>query len=150
VAIAWIKRNLFWLVSRVAFWSYGKVPIFGPWPASVGIIQHGTLYLVIRRNDGRGFSFPGGLSFPWENEEQTLVREIREETGLLAEQCRFVFRYETSIVMPSRIAVFRAHAAGDVRSSWEGTPEWVELGALQSGIISSQAYIVQRLAAASV
>ncbi len=150
VSIARIKKKLFWLVSRVAFWAYRQAPIFGPWPASVGIIQEGPRFLVIRRNDGRGLSFPGGLGLPWESEEQTLVREVREETGLRAEGCEFAFRYESSSVMPARIAVFRAQAAGATRSSWEGTPEWVEIAELRKNIISSQIYIVERLAAASV
>ena len=150
VAIGRVKKNLFWLVSRVAFWAYRQAPIFGPWRASVGIVQDGTRFLVIRRNDGRGLSFPGGLALPWETEEQTLVREVREETGLRAEGCEFAFRYESSAVMPARIAVFRAQARGEIRGSWEGTPEWVEIAELRESIISSQTYIVERLSAASV
>jgi 8-oxo-dGTP pyrophosphatase MutT (NUDIX family) len=150
VSIKQVKKNLFWLVSRVAFWTYRNAPIFGPWPASVGIIQDRTRFLVIRRNDGRGLSFPGGLAWPWETEEQTLVREVREETGLRAERCEFVFRYESLAMMPARIAVFRAQVTGEIRNSWEGIAEWVEIAELQKSIISSQTYIVERLAAGSV
>jgi 8-oxo-dGTP pyrophosphatase MutT (NUDIX family) len=145
-SIEQFKRRMFWLVARTAFWMYRKAPIFGLLPASVGIIQQGTRFLVIRRNDGRGLSFPGGLAWPWETEEQTLIREVREETGLLPECCEFAFRYESLLVMPARIAVFRAQVTGTARSSWEGTPEWVEIAELQRDIIKSQKYIVERLA----
>jgi 8-oxo-dGTP pyrophosphatase MutT (NUDIX family) len=150
VLIGRLKRNLFWLVSHVAFWSYRQLPIFGPWRASVGIIQDGTRYLVIRRNDGRGLSFPGGLAMPWETEEQTLAREVREETGLRVERCQFAFRYESSAVMPARIAVFRVQAVGAIRNSWEGAPDWVEIAELQKSVIPSQTCIVERLLAGSV
>ncbi len=82
---------------------------------------------------------------PWESEEQTLIREVREETGLHAERCEFAFRYESAAVMPARIAVFRAEARGEIRHSWEGTAEWVKIAELQNSIISSQTYIVEQL-----
>jgi len=87
---------------------------------------------------------------PWESEEQTLTREVREETGLRVERCQFAFRYESSRVMPARIAVFRAQVTGVIRNSWEGNPEWVEVAELQKSVISSQTCIVERLLAGSV
>lgn len=100
---------------------------------------------MIRRNDGRGLCFPGGLAFPWETDEKALVREIREETGLLPEGLEFAFRYESRSDVPVRIAVFEVQASGEVRGSWEGTPEWVEIRQLQQNILKSQKYIVERL-----
>ena len=76
-----LKKNLFWIVSRTALWGYRRVPIFGPLRASLGVIRNAEHVLVIRRNDGRGVCFPGGLSLPWEPDEKTLIREIEEETG---------------------------------------------------------------------
>ena len=101
--------------------------------------------LVIRRNDGRGLSFPGGLAHPWENDERTLVREVQEETGLRVLSCTFAFRYDSSEEIPVRIAVFHTQAEGELRASWEGTPDWVELAEAQRSILGSQKYAVEQL-----
>jgi 8-oxo-dGTP pyrophosphatase MutT (NUDIX family) len=144
-----LKKNLFWIVSRVAFWAYGHAPVFGPLRATVGVIRNASRALVIRRNDGRGLSFPGGLALPWETDEKTLIREIKEETGLLCERFEFAFRYESCADIPARIAVFHVQAAGEIRGSWEGTPEWIEIAELQREVVPSQQYIVERLLAAT-
>jgi 8-oxo-dGTP pyrophosphatase MutT (NUDIX family) len=140
-----VKRNLFWVISRVAFGCYRRVPVFGRLRAAIGIIRDGNRVLVIRRNDGRGFSFPGGLAHPWETDEQALVREIGEETGLRAQCVEFAFRYDSDGEIPARIAVFHVKAEGEQRGSWEGTPEWVTLAAAQGSILRSQKYAVERL-----
>jgi 8-oxo-dGTP pyrophosphatase MutT (NUDIX family) len=140
-----LKRNVFWIVSRVAFWCYRHAPIFGSLRASLGVIRNASCVLVIRRNDGRGLSFPGGLALPWETEEKTLIREIKEETGLLCERFEFAFRYESCTDIPARIAVFHVQATGEIHDSWEGTPEWVEVADLRQRVVRSQQYIVERL-----
>ncbi len=140
-----VKRNLFWLTSRVALGCYRRVPVFGRLRASIGIIRDGDRVLVIRRNDGRGLCFPGGLAYAWETDEQVLVREIAEETGLNVQSFQFAFRYDSSGEIPVRIAVFQTQAEGELRGSWEGTPEWVELAEAQAGILRSQEYVIERL-----
>jgi 8-oxo-dGTP pyrophosphatase MutT (NUDIX family) len=140
-----LKKKLFWLISRVAMGCYRRVPIFGRLRASIGIIRNGDRVLVIRRNDGRGLSFPGGLAHPWETDEKALVREIQEETGLRAKSLEFAFRYDSSGEIPTRIAVFESKAEGELRGSWEGTPAWVGLVEAQAGILRSQKYVVERL-----
>jgi len=142
-----LKKKLFWMVSRTALWCYGRAPVFGPLRASIGVIRNGGRVLVIRRNDGRGLSFPGGLAWPREADEKTLTREIREETGLLCEGFEFAFRYESRTDIPVRIAVFHVRAAGEIRSSWEGAPEWMEIAELPKEILRSQRQIVERLLA---
>ena len=142
----WAKKNLFWLISRVALGSYRRLPVFGRLRASIGIIRDGDRLLVIRRNDGRGLCFPGGLAYAWETDEQALVREIQEETGLRVQGFEFAFRYDSSGEIPARIAVYQTHAEGKLRGSWEGAPDWVGLAEVQSGILRSQKYVVERLA----
>jgi 8-oxo-dGTP pyrophosphatase MutT (NUDIX family) len=137
------KKKLFWLVSRSALWCYRHAPVFGPLRASLGIIRRQDRVLVIRRNDGRGLSFPGGLASPWESDEEALVREVREETGLITESFEFAFRYHSFTDVPVRIAVFYVQAIGELRSSWEGTPDWAEVTELRT-ILRSQRYIVER------
>ena len=82
---------------------------------------------------------------PWETEEKTLIREIKEETGLLCERFEFAFRYESCTDIPARIAVFHVQATGEIHDSWEGTPEWVEVADLRQRVVRSQQYIVERL-----
>jgi 8-oxo-dGTP pyrophosphatase MutT (NUDIX family) len=124
---------------------YRRVPVFGRLRASIGIIREGNRVLVIRRNDGRGLCFPGGLAYRWETDEQVLVREIREETGLNAQSFEFAFRYDSSGEIPVRIAVFQTQAEGQLRGSWEGTPEWVDLTEVEAGLLRSQKIVVERL-----
>jgi 8-oxo-dGTP pyrophosphatase MutT (NUDIX family) len=140
-----LKKNLFWIVSRTALWGYRRVPIFGPLRASLGVIRNAGCVLVIRRNDGRGVCFPGGLSLPWESDEKALIREIKEETGLSCESFEFAFRYEIDTDIAARIAVFDVQATGQLRGSWEGTPVWVKIEDVQQDILKSQKYVVDRL-----
>ena len=140
-----IREKLFWLASRTAFSLYKKFPLFGDLRASVGIIEEHGRFLVIHRNDGRGFSFPGGIANPFEPETATLVREVREETGLSVENYDLLFRYRSGLDVPCRISVFRVRARGVLRASWEGKPEWVDLAELQARVARSQRPIVDRL-----
>ena len=140
-----LQKKLFWFVSQTALWGYRQAPVFGQLRASIGVIRNADLVLVIRRNDGRGLSFPGGLALPWEPDEKTMIREIKEETGLICEHFEFAFRYESRLDIPARIAVFEVEATGQLRGSWEGTPEWVKIEDLQQNILRSQKCVVDRL-----
>jgi 8-oxo-dGTP pyrophosphatase MutT (NUDIX family) len=140
-----LKKNLFYIVARGALWGYRRAPVFGVLRASLGVIRREGRVLVIRRNDGRGLCFPGGLAWPWESDEDAMLREVREETGLVATSFEFAFRYESRTDIAVRIAVFHVQAPGAVRKSWEGTPEWMEIAEVQPDILRSQKYIVERL-----
>ena len=140
-----MKKKLFWLVSRTAFSLYKLIPVFGDLRAAVAIIQDQERYLVIHRNDGRGYSFPGGISHPFETESATLLRDVREETGLVPGESEFLFRFRTDIDIPCVISVFRTQAQGSLAGSWEGSPEWIDLKSLQLGVARSQQPIVDHL-----
>jgi ADP-ribose pyrophosphatase YjhB (NUDIX family) len=143
------RRGLFWLASRISFSLYKRFPIFGDLRASVGIIQRGERYLVIRRNDGRGFSLPGGLAIPWESEEKTLKREIAQETGLEITSCERLWQYGSAAEIPCKITVFRVTATGCERGSWEGDPKWVTMPEMRAGMVASQLPIVVKLLSSS-
>jgi 8-oxo-dGTP pyrophosphatase MutT (NUDIX family) len=140
-----MKKKLFWLVSWSAFGLYKRLPIFGDLRAGVAIIQDRDRYLLIHRNDGRGYSFPGGISHLSEPESVTVLREIREETGLVPGECELLFRYRTDVDVPCVISVFRAQAQGTLAGSWEGSPEWIDLKTLELGVARSQRPIVDHL-----
>ncbi|HEY6339257.1 MAG TPA: NUDIX domain-containing protein [Candidatus Sulfotelmatobacter sp.] len=139
------QSNLFWVTSRLAMGCYRTFPLFGRLRASIAIIRDGSRVLMIRRNDGRGLCFPGGLAYPWETDERALIREVEEETGLHVTGCEFAFRYDSAGEIPVRIAVFQTQAEGELRRSWEGRPDWVELAKARAGILRSQEYVVERL-----
>jgi 8-oxo-dGTP pyrophosphatase MutT (NUDIX family) len=124
---------------------YRRLPLFGPIPGSIAIIRRDGGFLAIRRNDGYGLGFPGGIAHPWESAEQALCREVREETGLEIISADLKFEYQTSILYPSRTRVFEATAEGDFRSSWEGSVRLVSLLELDGGIMASQRPVVDYL-----
>jgi 8-oxo-dGTP pyrophosphatase MutT (NUDIX family) len=126
------------------------LPVFGTLRASVAVIQQEQHYLAIHRNDGRGFSFPGGLAMPWESEERTLRREVAEETGLQLTAIELTFRYHTTAEIPCNVSVFRAQVRGQLRGSWEGDPEWVAIADLRRLIVRSQSPIIEQVLSVEV
>lgn len=133
------------MISRTAIAIYPRVPIFGRLRAAVAVLRKGDLILMIERADGRGFSFPGGLAFPWEPFEKAMQREVKEETGLQTGNHRFLFEYKANADIPCRVAVFEAEATGELSQSWEGAPHWRSLDEIRASIMPSQLKIVERL-----
>lgn len=142
-----IKRSLFFLLSRTGVAVYSRVPIFGPLRASVAVIRDGELVLMIDRSDGRGLSFPGGLTWPWETAEQAMVREVLEETGLRIVESSLLFEYEISADadVPCVLSVFQADAVGELSDSWEGSPLWLPATQIRAQLLPNQKEIVDRL-----
>ena len=56
---------------------------------ALGLVQENALWLVSRRGPGRVFAgfweFPGGKMLDGESAEEAVVREVRQETGLMVE-----------------------------------------------------------------
>jgi ADP-ribose pyrophosphatase len=48
------------------------------------IVSGGRLVLMVERGDGLGWAVPGGAADPGETGEQAALRELAEETGLIA------------------------------------------------------------------
>jgi 8-oxo-dGTP pyrophosphatase MutT (NUDIX family) len=144
-AIQRLKRILFAVLSRTGVAVYARIPIFGPLRASVAVIRKGDLVLVIERNDGRGLSFPGGLAWPWEKPEQTVVREVLEETELKLVRSSRLFEYQSSADVPCILTVYEAEATGELADSWEGSPRWLPWTEIRQFLLPSQKEIVDRL-----
>jgi 8-oxo-dGTP pyrophosphatase MutT (NUDIX family) len=143
VGWSWQQR-LFGIISRACIALYGRFPVFGALRGAAAVIRKDNRFLVLERSDGLGLAFPGGLAHFWESEERALARELREETGLRLRSQSLLLRYATSIPYPSRVAVFLAEAEGELHSSWEGTPRWVEFPELQQRLMRNQRPVLEK------
>jgi 8-oxo-dGTP pyrophosphatase MutT (NUDIX family) len=140
-----LKRRLFWIVARTCFTLYHWFPLFGLLRASIGIIRQGETFLVIQRNDGRGLSLPGGIAGWKETEEETLRREVLEETGLNVTSQELRMRYESRTDVPCTISVFEVEASGELKNSWEGAPRWITVAELDRYLLRSQRPVIELL-----
>ena len=140
-----LRRRLFWIVARTCLAFYRRFPLFGTLRSSVAIIQRNQKFLVIQRNDGRGLSLPGGLASWKEAEEETLCREVLEETGLRVTGQELRIRYHSTADVPCDISVFEVQATGELKDSWEGSPRWMTMAELKEGILKSQRPVLELL-----
>ncbi|MGA7221035.1 MAG: NUDIX domain-containing protein [Candidatus Sulfotelmatobacter sp.] len=147
-----LKRRGFWIFARTCFALYRRFPLFGTLRASIGIIQKEDKFLMIHRNDGRGLSLPGGISKWRETEEETLRREILEETGLSVGENELKRKYYSDADVPCAISVYEVRAAGELKNSWEGSAKWATLAELEPRLMLSQRPVldlIKELAASS-
>lgn len=109
-----------------------------------GIFIDDSKVFMLYSGKFRGFSFPGGGIEPGEEHADTLIREIREETGgtLEGEFSPFGKVIQYSSPIEATFDVFRvtsyyylckisfnggAQALEDYEREWELTPTWVEI-----------------------
>jgi 8-oxo-dGTP pyrophosphatase MutT (NUDIX family) len=140
-----LRRLLFWVVARTCFALYRWFPLFGTLRASIAIIQRGQQFLVIERNDGRGLSLPGGLAGWKEAAEETLRREVLEETGLRVTGQELRMQYHSTADVPCDVSVFEAQATGELKNSWEGSPQWLTMAELEPEMLTSQRPVLELL-----
>lgn len=126
------------MVARTCLTLYRWFPLFGKLRASIAIIQREGKFLAIQRNDGRGICLPGGISGRKETAEASLDREVREETGLRVRGKELVMEYFSDADVPCDLSVFQVQASGDLKNSWEGSPQWMTLDELEPRLLESQ------------
>jgi ADP-ribose pyrophosphatase YjhB (NUDIX family) len=140
-----LKRRAFWIVARPCFVLYRWFPLFGKLRAALGIIQRGEQFLIIHRNDGRGYCLPGGICGWRETAEHTLRREIQEETGLIVTAEELKLTYFSNADVPCNTSVFEVKADGEPKSSWEGSAHWMTLNEFEPRLLPSQRPILELL-----
>jgi 8-oxo-dGTP pyrophosphatase MutT (NUDIX family) len=140
-----LGARLFWVVSRCAMLAYRTFPFRGHLPGAIAIIPRHNGFVAVHRNDGLGLAFPGGVCRRNEDPAETVCREIREETGLLAPSATLLFSFRDESLYPAETFVFQVEAPGTLRSSWEGEVTVATLDALNAGIIRSQRRVVEWL-----
>jgi 8-oxo-dGTP pyrophosphatase MutT (NUDIX family) len=101
-------------------------------PLVQGVVQGEAGVLLALRRELRGWELPGGRAEPGEDERAALVREIREETGLLVEPRERVGEYRRSGFAAHRARVYRCRAVGGALRPSADTPAvaWFDPGAL--------------------
>ena len=92
------------------------------------MIKDGDKYLLQNRvkKDWQGYTFPGGHVEPGESIVQSVIREVKEETGLTLKNPHLV-GVKQFWVESGRYIVFLFSAtkfAGELRSSHEGEVGW--------------------------
>ncbi len=142
-----VKRRVFWVIARTCFAAYRRFPLFGTLRASIGIIEREGKFLIIHRNDGRGLCLPGGISNRNEAEIETLRREILEETGLSVTGQELKLKYFSDADVPCNISVFEVQASGEMRNSWEGSPQWNTVAEVETRLMPSQRPVLELLKA---
>lgn len=100
---------------------------FPPVVSCAGIIKDGENILLLDLTYLAGFGLPGGIIQAGETAEQTLRREILEETGLAAETARYLFSVNSSIrEIPTLSLIFEVEVTGNLRQSKEGSLHWLK------------------------
>jgi len=88
---------------------------------------------------------PGGIANWKEAEEETLRREVLEETGLRVTSQELRIRYHSTADVPCDISVFEVQATGELKNSWEGSPQWMTLAELEPRILKGQRPVLELL-----
>ncbi len=95
-------------------------------PTAAGVIairEDGRVLAVSRGADLSNWGLPFGLGEPGEDARAIARRELREETGLDAELFECVYEARAGACWA---VTFRAQVTGALRSSHEGTADWID------------------------
>lgn len=105
-----------WTYARIAWWGLvaPRVGRGGSLTVLQGVILGPDGVLLSVRADLWGWELPGGTPERGESREATLVREVREETGLDVEVLRHVGDYVRTGFRPHTAAVFVCRPVGGV------------------------------------
>jgi len=98
------------------------------------LVQH---RMAKTTNPWCGLTFPGGHVEPGESIVASVIREIKEETGLIlnsVENCGYIQWYNPQKQSQYIVFLFQSSSyTGEVKSSAEGRMEWMTLEEMRSG-----------------
>jgi ADP-ribose pyrophosphatase YjhB (NUDIX family) len=120
---AWLLK---FVTSAAAMITKNRLP---PFPGAAAIIEQDNQLLLLERSDGLGFCLPGGIMRWNESIQDTLQREVKEETGYNIEILQPFKNYsgpQRDSRFSSLALVYTARILdGRLTPSNEGTPMWV-------------------------
>jgi len=122
----------------------GNLPPFG---CVCVIVEEQGRYLVLQRPEGY-FVFPGGFMRWREHPEKTALRECQEETGLHVQITKLIGCSSTLSSGPGSMStlsvIFHATVvSGNLRSSIEGKPVWMDEAELHEKLFKKQFSILE-------
>ncbi|KKQ86321.1 MAG: NUDIX hydrolase [Candidatus Woesebacteria bacterium GW2011_GWB1_38_8b] len=83
--------------------------------------------LFVKLSYIKGYGLPGGLAKKNETLEETLEREVFEETGLKIVKMKYFKSYFSNFYgIPTLAALYEISVSGKLKSSKEGTPAWIK------------------------
>lgn len=95
-----------------------------PISSSAAIIVRDKKLLVVKLSYRNGYALPGGLVQTGENIEETLIREVKEETGLTVSSMKYFGSFSTNAEVPGVNTTFITETKGEIKVSDEGTLSW--------------------------
>ena len=92
------------------------------------IIKDGLILGISRRNDKTKWGVPGGKVDAGETSQQAAIRETKEETGIIVNDCILIYERVEPADGPNGIDF---HAYCYYATDWEGTPSTSEEGEVE-------------------
>jgi 8-oxo-dGTP pyrophosphatase MutT (NUDIX family) len=95
------------------------------------VSDDGMVLAVSRKNDPTDLGLPGGKVDPGEDDETAAARELKEETGLIADRLKKVFVETDSTGYLT--TTFFAEVSGEINTKESGVIRWVKPSVLMQG-----------------
>lgn len=122
----WFRTKRGFLITLVYFVDKVLKIRIPPIASATAIISYKDKILVNKLSYKKGYGLPGGTLQKNENFETAAKREVEEETGLKVSSLVYFGSYWYNREFPSVNVTYLAQSKGNLRSSKEGKPMFVD------------------------